>query len=405
VTGAAEVLERHLGLAPGSVGDRVIASAVHRRMIATGAATAEAYLARLTADRAELGELAEEVVVPETWFFRYPESFRHLAAWAAGRRSVRVLCAPCSTGEEPYSVAVALLDAGFASGSVRVEAVDVSRRAVEAARAGVYSPTAFRETGSGPRDRYFEKTAKGFEVRAEVRQAVGFRVANMIEPGFLAGEPPFDAVFCRNLLIYLTPAARRRVVDAIDRLLAPSGVVYVGHAEPLGMLDPRFRPAGPPHAFVFGRAEKAAPPVIQPATARVGTGITYSVLSTPYSATVPTDPPPAPEEVKPVVATQPDPLHAARVAADRGDVAGALVLAERYLADHPPTAEAFALVGALYAAAGRPADAERAFTRALYLDPGHYDALVHLMILADNRGDAAAAANFRRRAARRENAR
>ena len=138
----AALLERHLGLAPGSVGDRVIERGRPppdggHRVRDRPPTTSPGW----PPTAAELDELAEEVVVPETWFFRYPESFRAPGAavgGAAAGRPVRVLSVPCRTGEEPYSLAVALLDAGFAPASFRVEAVDVSRRAVEAATAGVY---------------------------------------------------------------------------------------------------------------------------------------------------------------------------------------------------------------------------------------------------------------------------
>jgi chemotaxis protein methyltransferase WspC len=333
---------------------------------------------------------------------------------------------PCSTGEEPYSIAATLLDAGFGAESFRVEAVDVSRRAVETATGGVYSASAFREAEHGPDVRYFERTGNRWTVRDKVRQAVGFRVANVMDPGFLTGVQPFDAVFCRNLLIYLTPDARRRVANVIDRLLAPGGVVYLGHAEPFGMIDPRYHSVGLPQAFAFARVEKVAASVltslpevplpVRPALISWKSGLQEALL--PSSPQEESQRQPLPSVPDPSLFAQKakdhnigvadhslasaDPLHASRLAADRGDVAGAIALAEQYLRDHPPSAAAFTLIGALHATAGHLVDAERAFTRALYLDPGHYDALVHLMVLAENRGDTAAAANYRRRAARRE---
>jgi chemotaxis protein methyltransferase WspC len=95
----------------------------------------------------------------------------------------------------------------------------------------------------------------------------------------------------------------------------------------------------------------------------------------------------------------PDLLADARSAADRGDPTRAAALAEQHLAAHSPSAAAFNLLGVAKAMAGDPAEAEAAFTRALYLDPRHYDALVQLLVLAEARGDTAAAANYRRRAA------
>lgn len=390
------VLERRLGLSPGAVGGRALDVAVGRRLTATGATDATAYAGRLQADRREFDELVEAVVVPETWFLRYPESFRHLAGWAAGRRRLlpvgrplRVLCVPCSTGEEAYSVALTLLDAGLPAGGFRVDGVDVSGRAVAAAESGVYPDSAFRDADAvALRPRHFTRAADGWAVRDEVRTGVRFRTGNLIDPGFLADEPAYDAVFCRNLFIYLTPEARRTATAALERLLAPGGVAYMGHAEPLGLADGRFKSLPPPQAFVFGRSDRAVEkPAPAPTTAR--TPKPHGQRSTGAPAATPASPP------KP---SPPDLLGAARAAADRGDPGGAAALAEQHLAAHGPSADAFSLLGVARGMAGDPAAAEAAFTRALYLDPRHYDSLVHLLALAEARGDAAAAANYRRRA-------
>lgn len=393
----AAVLERRLGLNPGAVGGRALEVAVGRRLAATGTADAVAYASRVQTDRREFDELVEAVVVPETWFLRYPESFRHLAGWAVERRRalpvgrpLRVLCVPCSTGEEAYSVALTLLDAGLPAGSFRVDGVDVSGRAVTVAEAGVYPDSAFRDADAvAVRPRHFTRTADGWAVRDDVRAGVRFRAGNLIDPGFLADEPAYDAVFCRNLFIYLTPEARRTATAALERLLAPGGVAYMGHAEPLGLGDGHFKPLPPPQAFVFGRAEQRVvekPPVpplsvnVPKAHGPLAVGVPPATLSPP--------PKPAP----------PDLLAAARAAADRGDPARAAALAEQHLAARGPSADAFSLLGVAKGMAGDPAAAEAAFTRALFLDPRHYDALVHLLALAEARGDAAAAANYRRRA-------
>lgn len=405
------LLEAHLGMAPGAVGGRLIESAVRRRLDATGTPDPAAYLARLQADGQELGELVDAVVVPETWFFRYPESFRHLAAWAIDRRQhagllrpLRVLSVPCCTGEEPYSVAMALLDAGLPPGTFRVEAADVSRRAIGFARAGVYGPLSFRETPAAVKGLHFDLAGANAAVKPEIRQAVSFREANLADPQTLAGEPPFDAIFCRNLFIYLTDAAKRTAVATLDRLLAADGVVYMGHAEPLGLLDGRFRSVGPPPAFAFARAATvvsarvAVPEFSLPTPIREAGGV---------AGFYPAPQPPSlagkwePERAMPAA----PPLTRARAAADAGRAADAVALCEQFLAAHPPTADAFALLGVAHLMAGDTAAAERGFVRALYLDPGHYDALIHMMALLERRGDAAAAANYRRRAggaARRE---
>jgi len=399
VTGIDALLRDTLGLAVGSVGPRVIAAAVKARMAATGCDTELGYLLRLRVDPAERAQLTEAVVVPETWFFRYPESFARLAELAAARRAklspaapFRVLCVPSSTGEEPYSVAVTLVQAGLA-GLCRVEAVDVSLRAVEATRAATYPASAFRETGPVPgRAAFVAVPGTGrYEVPAAARQAVHARVGNLAAPGFLAGEPPFDAIFCRNLFIYLTGEARRAAAARFVQLLAPGGRLFLGHAEAVGLIDPRFRPDGPPQAFMFRRADAAGPAPAAPPSA------TPPVAATP----APSAPGPRPSPVvapPPPAAAPPDPVAAAQAALDAGRAGDAVGPLAAHLAA-APTAHGFTLLGVAQSALGRAAEAERAFTQALYVEPGHYDALVQLLALALRRGDAAGAANYRRRAA------
>lgn len=431
----AAVLERQLGLATGSVGGRLLSAALRRRMDATGATDAGMYLRLLTTDTHELAELIEAVVVPETWFFRYAESFRHLAAWATRRKAevgllkpVRILSVPCSTGEEAYSIAIALLAAGMTPATFKVDAVDVSRRAVEFARDGVYAPTAFREAVDVNHSRYFDREGSDVVVVPEARAAVTFRVGNLIDPALLIGEQPFDVIFCRNLFIYLTTEARKTAVATFDRLLAPGGLVYMGHAEPLAMIDSRFKSESPPQAFVFRRASEAnalgrpiraltpAPGEPLAITAAVGrpdlptgprgsgpfvrpgAGTLSGRMPKPPAPALPPPPPPPAEPVVPL-------LQQAKAAADRGDVDTAVTLCEQSIRESGPNAEAYALLGALQLMGGNTPEAVRLFTQALFLDPSHYEALVHMMALAENRGDPKAAAQFRRRAdaaARRE---
>ena len=397
MTGIDTLLRETLGLAVGSVGPRVIEAAVRARMAATGCDTEAGYLLRLRVDPAERGQLTEAVVVPETWFFRYPESFTQLVALVQSRRAdlspatpFRVLCVPCSTGEEPYSVALTLDRAGL-TGLFRVEAVDVSLKAVAATRAATYPATAFREAGPVPgRDAFTPLPGGRYGVPAAVSSAVHARVGNLAAPGFLAGEKPFDAIFCRNLFIYLTDEARRSAAARFRHLLAPGGRLFLGHAEALGLTDPRFRPDGPPQAFMF-RVADAPPP--EP---------------TPSPPPPPPPPPTLPARLPPVLdlptpASLPTPvapgdaLSTARTRLDAGRAADALDALTAHLHD-VPTAHGYTLLGVAHSMLGRAAEAERAFTQALYLDPGHYDALVQLLALAQARGDAAGAANFRRRA-------
>ncbi|MBX9579977.1 MAG: protein-glutamate O-methyltransferase CheR, partial [Gemmataceae bacterium] len=256
------VLRRRIGLDPGSLG-AAFGRAVAGRMRAAGVASADAYAGLLTADAAEWAALVGELVVPETWFFRGGRPlFDHLAGWVrdrAGGRVVRVLSAPCSTGEEPYSLAIALADAGVSARAVRLDAIDLSDDHLRRAAAGRYGGFSFRETGPDPRPQYFTAAGDGrWELAPGVRSMVRFRVGNAADEGFLAGEPPYDLILCRNLLIYLTDEARGRVLRHLDRLLAADGLLVTTAAEADNLPPGRYAADGPLGFCLYRRAEPAA---------------------------------------------------------------------------------------------------------------------------------------------------
>ncbi|NQD96612.1 chemotaxis protein CheR, partial [Pseudomonas sp. CrR25] len=164
-----DFLKARIGLDVGSVGISVVERAVRQRIASATAADADAYWELLQHSQQERMALIEAVVVPETWFFRYPESFATLSGLAgqrlaslAGSRALRILSLPCATGEEPYSVAMALLDMGIAAALFRVDALDVSPRLIERAQRAVYGKNSFRGTQLDYRDRYFIEVEDGF---------------------------------------------------------------------------------------------------------------------------------------------------------------------------------------------------------------------------------------------------
>ncbi|TFV89674.1 hypothetical protein E4K72_21515, partial [Oxalobacteraceae bacterium OM1] len=205
----------------------VVESALRRTMRRLGATDADQFAAMVLAGGPAREALLEEVVVPESWFFRDPEAFA-VAADAVRRfiepmRPVRILCLPCAAGEEPYSLAIALHEAGLPPDAWHIEAIDISAGAIARARHGVYSEHAFRGRDFGFRNRYFTRNGEGYVLSDAMRQGVDFRIGNLftlpVEPG------RYDLVFCRNLLIYFdeagqaTAAARLRDMLRMDGLL------------------------------------------------------------------------------------------------------------------------------------------------------------------------------------------
>jgi chemotaxis protein methyltransferase WspC len=241
--GVESLLRQRIGLAPESLGTAIIQDAVQLRMRARHISDWSAFEHLVREDLIAFQELVEQIVVPETWFFRdltpfdclrfFVRTWKNADPPRAGQR-LRLLSVPCSTGEEAYSLAIALLDEGLNAAQFQVEGVDISRPTLRRAREATYGENSFRQAAPPLlvlRERYFRRRETQYEVCDEVRRSVNFQLDNLASPRFLAGAPSFDVIFCRNLLIYLDAPARRTALAHFQRLLAPGGLLYVGHVE------------------------------------------------------------------------------------------------------------------------------------------------------------------------------
>jgi chemotaxis protein methyltransferase WspC len=219
---------------------------------------------------------------------------------------------------------------------------------------------------------------------AAIRPLVRFTHGNLLAPFFRTGEKPFDLIFCRNLLIYLHAAARRRVVDTLDRLLARQGFLCMGHAEPLSLLEGRFERIGPEGTFLYRRpAPKVADP--QPV---VGAPVRRSPA--PLSEAGPQATPPLSVDL----------LAQARKQADAGHIDDALTICRTHLRCGGPSPDLLSLMGVLHQARQEKAEAAQCFQPALYLEPAHRESLTHWMLLCQEQGDHRQAERLRRRLAR-----
>ncbi|PRG20523.1 CheR family methyltransferase [Burkholderia multivorans] len=456
-------LLRETGIDPDSLGNDFLIRAVTERVHAVLAADGErlpssvrppvtpealdAYWQRLNGCADERRALIELFVVPETWFFRDREAFATVARLAVQRvaaspsRVVRVLSAPCSTGEEPYSVAMALLDAGLEPDAFAIDAIDLSARAIEHARAGSYGRNAFRGTTTEFRARYFTPVADGWLLDERVRACVQFRQANLVEPLSDTGIR-YDFVFCRNVLIYFDREVQDRVIRSLDACMTEDGMLFVGPAETGVAMRHGMRSARIPLAFAFHRersgaaadgcatrratpmpaaapyrrAERFAPAPSawsEPAPlAFAAPAVPLGGLAAVHAADVDTAmadgpaaararaadlPAPArPVAAMPVTDTPADDAHTPTLEdAQALANAGAFDEAERVLAQFSarvgPHADAFYLLGLIADARGRAADASDFYRKALYLRPTHHEALTHLATLLDAGGDRAGA--------------
>ncbi|MEO6680571.1 MAG: CheR family methyltransferase [Pseudomonas sp.] len=409
-----DFLKDRIGLDVASVGPAIIERAVRQRTTASQALTADEYWHTLQGSRDEQQALIEAVIVPETWFFRYPESFATLAKLATKRladinnmRGLRILSLPCSTGEEPYSIAMALLDAGLKPHQFKVEGMDVSPLSVEKARRALYGKNSFRGQDIAFRERHFSAEEDGYRLSERVLEQVRLQVGNLLDPALLANEPPYDFVFCRNLLIYFDQPTQQQVFEVLKRLTHVDGVLFIGPAE--GSLLGRFgmRSIGIPQSFAFCRQSAPEPepypttfvPTPLPVRQPVRSVTPPPVRSRPFATVVPL--PNTLKTANPDAATL---LANIAALANEGKSAEARAACESYLRSHEPVAQVFYWLGLLSDVAGRALEAQGFYRKALYLEPQHPDALMHLAALLQSQGDTAGARRLQERAARSERA-
>jgi chemotaxis protein methyltransferase WspC len=401
------LLSQRIGLDPSAVGAGLIERAVSARMAARGLARPEDYDTVLRASTAEQDALIEAVVISESWFFRDELPFRVFREFVSARspaQPVRVLSIPCAGGEEPYSLAMTLLGMDAPPPVETINAVDVSPRALEIAAQGIYRENAFRGADLAFHDCYFRPHPQGYELNPEVRRMVRFLRGNLLDPELLRTEAPYDVVFCRNLLIYLDREARRRALQTLDRLLAPEGVLFLGHAEHPRDGEPRFVLMGEPGAFAFRRAvakEMLDPPPVR-TVARKAPPPASSPKPQRRDVTARRHPRGTDQQTPPAAGAPlaPGLLDEAAALAGAGQGEQAAELCERALREGGPSAAAFFLLGMIRQTLGDPGAAEGCFRKTIYLEPKHDEALLALALLAERRGDARGAAAYRRRAAR-----
>ena len=392
-----DLLRESIGLDPDSLGIATMPRAVTVRMQELGLTVPVTYAARLAADPGEIQHLLSHLAVPESWFFRGGEVFAYLAKHVAatvGLRGAgstfRILSVPCSTGEEPYSLAIALAEAGVPPFAFEIEAVDLSDEHIRRARRAVFSNFSFRQTPADLRDRYFSQVEGGWELASAIRNGVRFRQGNLLDLLFLQDEKPFDMMFCRNLFIYLHSDARRHALATLDRLLAPDGWLCTGHAEPLESQDSRFVRTGPPELFLYSRRTDESDQ--RPETVLRWTPIAEPEVHHPHVV-----PPSTIHRPHSVITPQVATLAAARMLADGGRLEEAVASCQELLARQGPSADLYNLMGVIHQARSEAEDAVRSFQRALYLEPANAEALAHLVLLHQERGDDAQAQRLRHR--------
>jgi chemotaxis protein methyltransferase WspC len=373
----AQLLRNEIGLDLSSFGEGALERVARHRSAALGLASLDQYRALAHNSVSELKQLIEAVVISETWFFRDAAAFAALARAISTSltdknpaRPFRILSLPCSSGEEPFSIVMALTEAGIPSSAYSVDAVDISARSLEKGRKGAYTQNSFRGAELWFRRRYFRESGSEFVLSPAVIDHVSFHHGNVLDPKFAPSSAPYDFIFCRNLLIYFDVQKRQQTLTRLSEWLLPEGLLFVGAAEQPLLLSNSFRNAALPLAFALRKTAPNAPHTPGPAR-----------LAPQAASPLPDGNSMAPSS------SHPDLLfHEARRLALIGSYAEAAAACADYLRKHVTSADAWHLLGSIRDALSLPTSLE-CYRKALYLQPDHEPSLRRLAQLSEKAGN------------------
>jgi chemotaxis protein methyltransferase CheR len=259
-----EFLYQRTGMTFGENKRYYIERRVNQRIVDSGAADFGDYFGRLVFNPAEVEALINAFTINETYFYREEHQLRALGRsilpdLIRTRRPgdlIRIWSMPCSSGEEPYSIAIWLLENWPLVDAYNLEIVgsDIDTVAIEAAKAGIYGERALSKLPDDVVERYFEhRRGHSRKIIDDLRESVQFVPVNLINPVAMAAMGRFDVIFCRNLLIYFDDAARLAAADHLFDRLNPGGYLCLGHTESMARISDRFEFARFDDAIVYRR--------------------------------------------------------------------------------------------------------------------------------------------------------
>jgi len=244
------LIEERTGICFDESRERFFSTRVREHLRAKGLQRGTDLLRNMRKSNVEYEALLERLLTQETSFFRYPgvyEAFEkrvlpelHIKKFWKNPRTLRIWSAGCSTGEEPYSIAITIADSlSFAdSWNVEILATDVGRQALKHAERGIYAGRSIASVSEKQLANHFSAAESGQQVKPRLRKMVSFAQMNLASPVYLGR---MDAIFCMNVLIYFSEQRRRAVVQRFYETLEPGGYLFLGHSESISKMPVKFQ--------------------------------------------------------------------------------------------------------------------------------------------------------------------
>ena len=226
---------------------------LYERMKETGHANFRSYFTfmRFQASGEEFQSLVNAMTVNETYFFREHYQFEAMVSCLMDELSdirppgkdLRIWSVPSRTGEEPYSIAIYLLEywRGLAERDVEIVSSDIDSRVLEQAKKGLYSKRSIQNIPAPVVSKYFKKTGNDYQLCDDIRESVSFCLINILAAKESRSLSRFDLIFCRNLLIYFDDQSRQRAAQVLYDALNPGGFIFLGHSESMSRICSLFK--------------------------------------------------------------------------------------------------------------------------------------------------------------------
>jgi len=400
----AEQIKKKMGLHAPTVGMITISTAIDKRMRECQIESDERYLREIKSNPKEMKELVEAVLIPETWFFRESKPYKYILNYIQNNpnRKTNILSIPCSTGEEPYSIAMMLMDNNIGVDEFSIDAIDIGENNISKAIKGLYRKNSFRSKKTGFIKKYFSKNNDLYKLSGYVKNKVNFYRKNILDESHDIEAEHYDIILCRNLLIYFDNETQSRLFSTLHEKLKLTGLLILGYAESIQHSEGKFVPAINCDSFVYVKEDnldKSLPFSYKSKRVMERKPDSINKKERPFSRKQIEEPVSQKNHTR-QTEQQSENLDFAFVLANQGKLDEALVICEKYITNHFESARAHYLSGVIYDTKSDIENAYKSLHKAIYLDPKNIEALIHLSLLEEQRGNLDEAQRYKERAQR-----
>lgn len=387
-----------IGLEISSLGEKTIYRSIENHIKENKHNDIKEYYNELLINSTLFQSLIENIIVPETWFFRDKYPFLFIKEYLEKKKDsilqknkIKALSVPCSTGEEPYSLAMIFFELGLHPTQFHIDAIDISENAINTAKKGIYFQSSIRENIDFIY-KYLKKNDNNFYIDVKIQNTVKFKNCNILSPTNQLLNESYNIILCRNLLIYLNENARDSLLNILKQILNSDGILIVGHSETHRLHSYGFKPINYPKSFAFSKVNdelqksefqkfnSSFTSKKQALSKKNKIADTTKHFASHISKNIK-------EETKEIDKSNEININNIKQIADSGDFKTANELCTEYIKNHPIDADAYYVYGLINQAINNVNIAIENYEKALYLNPQHYETLIVLSLLLENIGN------------------